>query len=171
MATTSDILTASAGNWKLLPDRSTVTFRNKTLWGLATVTGRFTEFTGEGSAGAGVSGRVVIAAASVRTGIGKRDNHLRSADFFDVETHPDITVQVTGLEPSDDSLRLTTILTVRGVSKPVELPVDAEVLDDGALRLSGRCEVQRDDFGVSGDLLGMVGPTTVLSGELVFTRV
>lgn len=171
MATTSDILTASAGNWKLLPDRSTVTFRNKTLWGLATVTGRFTEFTGEGSAGAGVSGRVVIAAASVRTGIGKRDNHLRSADFFDVETHPDITVQVTGLEPSDDSLRLTTVLTVRGVSKPVELPVDAEVLDDGALRLSGRCEVQRDDFGVSGDLLGMVGPTTVLSGDLVFTRV
>ena len=171
MATTSDILTASAGNWKLLPDRSTVTFRNKTLWGLATVTGRFTEFTGEGSAGAGVSGRVVIAAASVRTGIGKRDNHLRSADFFDVETHPAITVQVTGLEPSDDSLRLTTVLTVRGVSKPVELPVDAEVLDDGALRLSGRCEVQRDDFGVSGDLLGMVGPTTVLSGELVFTRV
>lgn len=171
MATTSDILTASAGNWKLLPDRSTVTFRNKTLWGLATVTGRFTEFTGEGSAGAGVSGRVVIAAASVRTGIGKRDNHLRSADFFDVEAHPDITVQVTGLEPSDDSVRLTTVLTVRGVSKPVELPVDVAVLDDGALRLSGRCEVQRDDFGVSGDLLGMVGPTTVLSGELVFTRV
>ncbi|MFV8165732.1 YceI family protein [Mycobacterium sp. 134] len=171
MATTSDILTASAGNWTLNPDRSTVTFRNKTLWGLATVTGRFTEFTGEGSAGTGVNGQVVIAAASVRTGIGKRDNHLRSADFFDVETHPDITVQVTGLEPSDDSVRLTTVLTVRGVSKPVELPVDAEVLDDGALRLSGRCEVQRDDFGVSGDLLGMVGPTTVLSGELVFTRV
>lgn len=171
MATTSDILTASAGNWKLLPDRSTVTFRNKTLWGLATVTGRFTEFTGEGSAGAGVSGRVVIAAASVHTGIGKRDNHLRSADFFDVEAHPDITVQVTGLEPSDDSVRLTTVLTVRGVSKPVELPVDVAALDDGALRLAGRCEVQRDDFGVSGDLLGMVGPTTVLSGELVFTRV
>ncbi|OLP02022.1 hypothetical protein BVU76_12810 [Mycolicibacterium porcinum] len=171
MATTSDILTASAGNWTLVPDRSAVTFRNKTLWGLATVTGRFTEFTGEGSAGAGVSGRVVIAAASVRTGIGKRDAHLRSADFFDAEAHPEITVEVTGLEPSDDRLRLTTVLTVRGVSKPVELPVDVQALDDGALRLSGQCEVQRDDFGVSGDLLGMVGPTTVLSGELVFTRV
>ncbi|WP_454789145.1 YceI family protein [Mycolicibacterium lutetiense] len=170
MATTSDILTASAGNWTLAPDRSRVTFRNKTLWGLATVTGRFTEFTGEGSAGAGVNGRVVIAAASVRTGIGKRDTHLRSDDFFDVETHPDITVQVTGLEPSDDRVRLTTVLTVRGVSKPVELPVDVQALDDGTLQLSGRCEVRRDDFGVSGDLLGMVGPTTVLSGELVFTR-
>ncbi|MBU9764159.1 YceI family protein [Mycobacterium sp. TNTM28] len=171
MATTSDILTVSAGNWILVPDRSTVTFRNKTLWGLATVTGQFTEFRGEGSAGAGVIGRVVIDAASVRTGIGKRDNHLRSADFFDVEGHPDITVQVTGLEPSDDRVRLTADLTVRGVSKPIEIPVDVDALDDGALRLSGRCEVHRDDFGVSGDLLGMVGPTTILSGELVFTRV
>lgn len=171
MATISDILTASAGNWTLVPDRSAVTFRNKTLWGLSTVTGRFTEFTGEGSAGAGVNGRVVIAAASVRTGISKRDNHLRSADFFDVEAHPDITVQVTSVDPSDDSVRLTTVLTVRGVSKSVELPVDVQVLDDGALRLSGQFEVQRDGFDVSGDLLGMVGPTTILSGELVFTRV
>ncbi|WP_135453361.1 YceI family protein [Mycobacterium sp. DL99] len=171
MATISDILTASAGNWTLVPDRSAVTFRNKTLWGLSTVTGRFTEFTGEGSAGAGVNGRVVIAAASVRTGISKRDNHLRSADFFDAQAHPGITMEVTGLGPSDDRVQLTTVLTVRGVSKPIDLPVDVQVLDDGALRLSGQCQVQRDDFGVSGDLLGMVGPTTVLSGELLFTRV
>ena len=93
MARTSDILTVSAGNWILVPDRSKVTFRNKTMWGLATVTGEFTEFRGDGSADAGVNGQVVIGAASVRTGIGKRDNHLRSADFFDVERHPDITVQ------------------------------------------------------------------------------
>lgn len=171
MATISDVLTASAGNWTLVPDRSRVTFRNKTLWGLATVTGRFTQFTGEGSAGAGVTGRVVIAAASVQTGIAKRDNHLRSADFFDVEAHPDITLEVTGLVPSEaGATRLTAALTVRGVSKPVEIPVDAQAVDDNTLRLSGQFEVQRDDFGVSGDLLGMVGPTTVLSGELVFTR-
>lgn len=171
MARLEEILNSTTGNWTLVPDRSAVTFRNKTLWGLSTVTGRFTEFRGEGSAGAGVNGRVTIEAASVRTGIGKRDNHLRSADFFDVEAYPDITVQVTGLEPSADKLRLKADLTVRGVSRPIELPVDVDVLDDGALRLSGQCEVQRDDFGVSGDLLGMVGPTTVLSGELVFTRV
>ena len=133
MATTSDILTASAGNWTLVPDRSKVTFKNKTLWGLATVTGHFTEFRGEGSAGAGVNGHVVIAARSVHSGIRKRDDHLRSADFFDVEAHPDITVQVTGLEPSDDRVRLTAVLTVRGVSKPIELPVDVQVLDHPSL--------------------------------------
>ncbi|MGV0814255.1 YceI family protein [Mycolicibacterium boenickei] len=171
MATLGDILAASAGNWTLVPDRSRVTFRNKTLWGLATVTGQFTEFAGEGSADAAVNGRVTIAAASVRTGIGKRDEHLRSADFFDVETHPEITVRAKGLVPSDDGVaRLTTVLTVRGVSKTVELPVDLQVLDDGALQLSGQFPVQRAEFGVSGNLLGMVGPTTVLSGELVFTR-
>jgi polyisoprenoid-binding protein YceI len=172
MATLSDILTASAGNWTLVPDRSRVTFRNKTLWGLSTVTGRFTEIAGEGSANAAVSGRVVIAAASVRTGIGKRDAHLRSADFFDAAAHPDITVQVTGMAASgrEDVARLTTVLTVRGVSKAVELPVEVEVLDDGALQLSGQCTVARADFGVSGDLLGMVGPTTILSGQLTFVR-
>ena len=171
MATPGDILTAHAGNWTLVQKRSRVRFQNKTLWGLSTVTGEFTKFTGTGAAADGVSGRVVIAAASVRTGIGKRDNHLRSADFFDVETHPDITVQVTGLGAADDgSTRLATVLTIRGVSETVDLPVDVRVLDDGALQLSGRCEVSRDDFGVSGDLLGMVGPTTVLTGELVFTR-
>lgn len=171
MATISDILTESAGNWTLVPDRSQVVFRNKTLWGLATVTGRFTEFTGEGSAGAGINGQVVIAAASVQTGIAKRDNHLRSPDFFDVEAHPDITLQVTGVVPSEaGATRLTAVLTVRGVSKTVEIPVDVQAVGDNTLRLTGQFEVQRDDFGVSGDLLGMVGPKTVLSGELVFTR-
>lgn len=170
MATLSDILTASAGTWVLAPDRSRLTFRNKTLWGLATVTGRFTEFSGEGHAGPGVTGRVVVAAASVQTGIGKRDEHLRSADFFDVAAYPDITVQVTGLAQSGADARLTTVLTVRGVARNIELPVAVQVLDDGALQVSGECSVRRDDFGVSGNLLGMVGPTTTLLGELVFTR-
>ncbi|OMB93030.1 hypothetical protein A5733_16695 [Mycobacterium sp. NS-7484] len=171
MPTLGDIVTASAGSWTLVPDRSRVTFRNKTLWGLATVKGRFTEFTGSGSAGDDVTGRVVITAASLRTGIGKRDDHLRSADFFDVQTHPDITVQVTGLCPASGAVaRLATVLTVRGVSKTIELPVDVEVLDDGALQLRGQVSVERAEFGVSGDLLGMVGPTATVSGELVFTR-
>ncbi|WKG05323.1 YceI family protein [Mycolicibacterium sp. HK-90] len=171
MTTLSDVLAASTGNWTLVPNRSRVTFRNKTLWGLATVTGRFTDFAGAGTADDAVSGQVVIAVASLRTGIGKRDEHLRSADFFDAEAHPDITVRAKGLVPSDDgAARMTTVLTVRGVSKTLEIPVDVEVLDDGALQLSGRCTVQRAEFGVSGNLLGMVGPTTELSGELVFTR-
>ncbi|OMC41209.1 hypothetical protein A5740_22255 [Mycobacterium sp. GA-1841] len=171
MPTLGDIVAASAGSWTLVPGRSRVTFRNKTLWGLATVTGRFTEFTGEGSAGADVTGRVVIAAASLRTGIGKRDDHLRSADFFDVQAHPDITVEVTGLRPAGGAVpRLAAVVTVRDVSKTIEVPVDVQVLDDGALQLDGQVSVERAEFGVSGDLLGMMGPTTTVSAQLVFTR-
>lgn len=171
MTTLQDILTANAGNWTLSPDRSVVTFRNKTMWGLATVTGRFTEFSGEGRANGGVNGRVVIRAASLRTGIRKRDEHLRSPDFFDVDTHPEITVEVSEPQPTGQSeARLGATLTVRGVARPVELPVSVEVLDDGAVRLAGRCTVDRGDFGVSGNMLGMVGQTTVLSADLVFVR-
>lgn len=171
MTTLQDILTAGAGNWTLSPERSSVTFRNKTLWGLATVTGRFAQFSGEGRANGGVSGRVVIRAASLRTGIRKRDEHLRSADFFDVENHPEITVEVTEAHLSGpDGARLGATLTVRGASRPIELPVSVQVLDSGAVEVAGQCRVERGEFGVSGNLLGMVGPTTTLSATLVFIR-
>ncbi|MHC9293210.1 YceI family protein [Mycobacterium sp. LTG2003] len=171
MTTLRDILTASAGNWTLAPERSSVTFRNKTMWGLATVTGRFAEFSGEGRANGGVSGRVAIRAASLRTGIRKRDEHLRSADFFDVDTHPEITVDVDEARPSGaNDARLGATLTVRGVARPIELPVSVQVLDDGAVQLAGQCTVERGEFGVSGNMLGMVGPATALSATLVFVR-
>ncbi|MGV0741760.1 YceI family protein [Mycolicibacterium sp. XJ870] len=171
MTTLQDVLSASAGNWTLAPDRSSVTFRNKTMWGLATVTGRFTEFGGQGTVDGGVTGRLVIRAASLQTGIRKRDEHLRSADFFDIDNHPEIVVDVNGAEPAGDpEARLRTTVTVRGVTRPVELPVSVQVLDDGALQVSGRCTVDRGEFGVSGNMLGMVGPSAALSADLVFVR-
>lgn len=70
--------------------------------GLLTVRGRFTDFTGDGQlTGKGaVFGRVDIRAASLDTGIGRRDQHLRSPDFFDVERFEKISVVVTGLQPT-----------------------------------------------------------------------
>ncbi|MEI7717580.1 MAG: YceI family protein, partial [Mycobacterium sp.] len=75
---------ASTGSWTLVPDRSSIKFSSKTLWGLVPVNGRFPDVTGEGTVGAdgAVSGRLQIRAASVKTGIGKRDEHLCSPDFF-----------------------------------------------------------------------------------------
>lgn len=170
MTTVQEVLTASTGNWTLAPERSTVRFRTRTMWGLVPVNGTFTEVSGSGTVADEVLGRVVIRPASVRTGIGKRDEHLRSADFFDVETHPEIAVEVTGAHPSGDGAVLDTTMTVRGTSRPVRLPVDVEVLDDGSLRVSGRCTLDRRDFAVSGNMLGMVGTSTDVSAELVFTR-
>ncbi len=67
-----------------MPARSSVRFKNKTLWGLVPVNGEFTDVSGDGqiTAKGTVFGRVDIRAASVRTGIGKRDEHLRSAGLL-----------------------------------------------------------------------------------------
>ena len=90
-----------AGVWNLVPDRSTITFKVRNMWGLLNVKGRFTDFTGDGQlTGSGaVFGRLDIRAASLDTGIGRRDEHLRSADFFDVDHFGEISVIVTGVEP------------------------------------------------------------------------
>ena len=84
-----------------------------------------------------VFGRIDIKAASLETGIRKRDDHLRSADFFEVEKYPDISVVVTGAEAlDDDTVELRTQLTVKGTTKPLPLRAAVTVLGDDAVRLT-----------------------------------
>lgn len=161
------------GTWQLVPARSSVRFKNKTFWGLATVTGTFGDVSGTGQIGANgaVSGRLVIHAASLRTGIGKRDDHVRSADFFDVEHHPEIHVDVRSLRPTGpDTADLDATLTVRGVSRPLPLSVTINRLGDGALQVTTRGAVDRTTFGVSGNMIGMMPATTTLLADLVFAK-
>jgi polyisoprenoid-binding protein YceI len=150
-----------------------IEFANKTFWGALTVTGRFTEFRGHGSLtdeGA-VTGQITIRAASLRTGIGKRDDHLRSADFFDVEHHPDITAEVAAAGAAETGRpRLQVALTVRGVTRTLEFPAALTVLGDDTVGLRAGTTVERAAFGVTGNMIGMVGPTTTLTGRLVFRR-
>ncbi|WP_396926757.1 YceI family protein [Mycolicibacterium sp.] len=163
----------AAGTWQLVPARSSVRFTNKTFWGLATVTGKFGDVSGTGQIGAngGVSGRVDIQASSLKTGIGKRDEHLRSADFFDVENHPDIRVEVTALTPTgDDTADLTATLTARGVSQSLPLSATITPLGDGTVQLTAETSVDRTTFGVSGNMIGMMPATTTLLVDVVFAK-
>ena len=133
-----------AGVWNLAPERSTITFKIRNMWGLLKVKGRFTEFSGDGqltNKGA-VYGRLDIRAASLRTGIGRRDQHLRSADFFDVERYPEISVVITALEPTTgNAADLRASFTIKGINEPVPLPVNIEELNDGSVRISGETKV------------------------------
>lgn len=160
---------ARAGVWTLQPDRSTVAFRSKSMWGLMPVKGRFTEFGGEGQItdAQTVFGRLDIKAASMDTKICKRDEHLRTPDFFDVEKHPDINVLVTGADAGSAEVRAE--LTIRGTTAPLPLKVDAEALDDGAVRVRGEGRVNRKDFGVDGNMLGMITDDVTVSADLVFS--
>ncbi len=87
----------TAGVWNLVPDKSTIGFKIRNMWGLISVKGRFTGLNGDGQiTGKGaIFGRLDIQVASLRTGIRKRDEHLLSADFFDAERFPEISVVVT----------------------------------------------------------------------------
>lgn len=162
-----------AGSWQLDPQRSEIAFRSPTMWGLAKVKGTFTEVDGAGqvTAPGAVDGRLRIHAASVRTGIRKRDEHLRSADFFDVAGHPtiDVVVHADGATGSK-TVELHAGITIRGIERPIDLRVDVEELADGALRVVTRAEVDRSEFGVNGNLIGMMGDITMVEAAAVFVK-
>jgi polyisoprenoid-binding protein YceI len=175
MSTVTAILSSpeSVGTWNLIPEKSTIRFENTTMWGALKVRGAFTEFSGDGEIhnDQKVSGRIDVKTASVDTGLSKRDEHLQSASFFDVEQYPDITVVVTGGEPAGrDTVRLHADLTAKDITAPMPLKVDVAVLDDGAVRLATETAVTRKQFGVEGDVFGMVGAKTKLKASLVFRR-
>jgi len=97
---------------------------------------------------------VAIETASVDTGVEQRDNHLRSADFFDVEKFPAMTYKSTRVEKQKDgSLRLLGDLTLHGVTRPVALDVEyAGTQKDpwGGMRagFSARTTLDRKEFGL-----------------------
>jgi polyisoprenoid-binding protein YceI len=98
---------------------------------------------------------LTIDASSITTDNDTRDDHLRSGDFLDLENHPTITFRSTNVEIlSDDQLRVTGELTVRGLTKTVVLDAEyAGAAKDayGRTRIafSARTEIDRDEFGVN----------------------
>lgn len=162
-----------AGVWNIVPERSAITFKVKNFWGLLNVKGRFTEFTGDGQlTGKGaVFGRLDIRAASLNTGIGRRDKHLRSADFFDVERFGEINVVVTGVHPTKgNAADLRANFTIKGVTAPLPLPVRVTELEDGSIQLSGETKVDRSQFDLAWNRFGMVGATVTAAAQAVFVR-
>jgi len=175
MASTQELLNkpASVGVWKVDPGRSTIGFKAKSMWGLASVKGSFKDFDGDGQITntQTVFGRIDIKAASVDTKIGKRDEHLRSADYFEADKYPDISVVVTGAEAIDgDNVDLRAQLTVKSTTTPLLLQAKVVVLDDSSVRVSAQATIDRRDFGVEGNLIGMIGDKATISGDVVFRR-
>ena len=128
MSTTITRSAVPTGTWTIDPAHSKVGFAVKHM-GIATVRGEFAGFEGtlEISDDLGTAtARGIVKAETVDTSEPQRDAHLRSADFFDVEQHPEISFESTEIEPVDDeSFRVTGNLTLHGVTN--EITLDAEV--------------------------------------------
>ncbi|RMF13367.1 MAG: polyisoprenoid-binding protein [Candidatus Dadabacteria bacterium] len=96
-----------------------------------------------------------IRVASIDTDNKKRDDHLRSPDFFDAEKYPEIKFHTTGVKKKGNKLIATGELTIKGVTKKVEFPVEvrgpvADPFQPGKQRigLSAELTINRQDFGI-----------------------
>lgn len=118
----------ATSTWALDAAHSELLFKVKHLM-ISNVKGVFTQFTGslttEGDDFFTASIEASIVASSISTNNADRDAHLKGADFFDTENYPSLTFKSTQVEKKgEDELLVTGDLTVKGVTKPVQLTVE-----------------------------------------------
>jgi len=143
--------------WSVDPTHSHIEFAVRHLM-ISTVKGRFAEFTGaiELDPGNLTTAKidVVIQAASIDTHTTDRDNHLRSADFFDVANHPTLTYVSRRVERRGDEFRVIGDLTIRGTTREVPLAVTLEGTNrdpwgNDRMAFRATATVNRSDFGLT----------------------
>ncbi len=145
--------------WTVDPEKSSVEFAVKTFWGLTTVRGRFERFDGWYDADPDRQTiELTIDAGSLNTEHGKRDEHLRSADFFDIAEHPQVRFTSTRVRNAGDgTLHVEGGLEVAGVVVPLEF--DAEMRQVGEeLEVEARTTVDPRRFRMSSGQAGMIRP-------------
>jgi polyisoprenoid-binding protein YceI len=156
--------------WTLDAARSSVTLRHKTMWGLATVRGTFGDLAGQAEIGADgtARGQLEIGAASLDTGNAKRDKHLRSADFFEADEHPHIVAVLQradlagGTGGPGDQVTVTGQLTAAGVTRPLTFTATLAEVTEPAVTVRAEAEIDRAQFGMTWNQLGMLrGPATI----------
>ncbi len=144
-----------AGTWTIDPVHSEVGFSVRHMM-VSKVRGKFTKFEGEiitAESPLDSSVTITIELNSIDTGNPDRDNHLRSADFFEVEKHSTMSYRSTGIRPDGEDFVVDGELTLKGVTKPAELHVELGGFGPdpyGGTRagFSATGEIKRGDFGV-----------------------
>ena len=160
-----------AGAWTLDAARSEVRLETRHTWGLRPLHGAFRQVTGNGTVTAAgeVTGVMTVAAQSIDTKNSTRDKHLRSADFFDVTTHPDLTFTVDDVSPADGGVRVAGSLTVRGTTRPAAFDATVSAAG-GEVVLDGELQVNRADFGLTWNRMGIASMDNTIVVHAVFTR-
>ena len=160
------------GTWTVVPAQSTLGFRGRGMFGLASVKGAFRSFDGELNVdGRDVTGKLQIAAASLDTGNAKRDDHLRSADFFDTAAHPTLSFRLLGVSAGADGGHvLTGELRIREAVLRVSAPLRIARDDAERLTLATELDVDRAAAGVGWNKMGMIKGPAHLSATVTLTQ-
>jgi polyisoprenoid-binding protein YceI len=156
-ATALEIPGYVAGTWEIDPSHSEVGFVVRHLV-VTKVRGRFAEFSGtivtaENPLESSVD--ISVDLNSITTNQEQRDGHLRSADFFEVETYPTMTYKASGARQDGDKFVLDGELTLKGVTKVVPLTFELNGIGENPLAggtvagFSGSASINRKDFNVN----------------------
>ena len=161
----------AADTYKIDPAHTSVGFSVRHM-GVSNVKGHFDEFAGAVvlDGGSIQTANATIQVKSVNTGIEKRDNHLRSGDFFEAANHPEIVFKSKRVEKSGDQSILIGDFSMRGVTKELRLPVtlSGPVKDpqgNTRIGLEAKTTVNRKDYGMKFN--AMMESGGVLVGEEV----
>jgi len=173
-----------ATNWKIDPTHSEIQFKVKHLM-ITTVTGNFNEFDAsavtEGDDFSSVSSVDFTASVeSISTNNSQRDEHLRSADFFDASQFPALTFKSTRVEADGDDYTVYGDLTIKNTTKPVSLKaeyggivVDPYGQTKAGFTVSGK--ISRKEFGLTWSAVTEAGQVVVsddirLNAEIQFVK-
>ena len=145
-----------AGKWSIDPVHSEVGFSVRHMM-VSKVRGRFTEFSGDivtGDRPEDSSVTAEISLSSINTGQEQRDAHIRSADFFEVETYPTMTYRSPGVRVEDGDFVVDGDLTLKGVTRSVPLHLELNGFGPdpfGGTRagFTATGEINRRDFNVT----------------------
>jgi polyisoprenoid-binding protein YceI len=146
-----NILAVQAGTWTIDPSHSEIGFTARHL--MSKVRGLFESFEGQIVTGEQASASATIDLNSINTRDENRDAHLRSKDFFDVESSGPMTFTSSKVEQGGRGLLLTGDLSIKGVTKPVTLDVEYLGTDSdpwGGTRVGfeGTTQISRKEWGV-----------------------
>jgi len=172
----------TTAKWVLDPTHSELTFKVKHLM-ISNVKGEFKTFNAEIDQEDFNKGSVKVSVdtASVYTNNTDRDNHLKSADFFDVENHPAMTFESTSFEKvDDDEYKLKGMLTIKGTSKEIVLDVEfgganKDPWGNEKAGFSFQTKINRKDWGLNWNAALETGGVLVseevkISGEVQFAK-
>lgn len=174
--------TATKTKWVLDPTHSELTFKVKHMM-ITNVKGEFKTFLVEADGDDIFKSiiNVTVDASSINTNSDQRDGHLKSADFFDVEHHKELSFKSTSFKKKDDDeYELKGILTIKGISKDVSLEVEFGGINkdpwgNEKAGFSFKGKINRKDWGLNWNAALETGGVLVsedvkISGEIQFVK-